>query len=143
MPHFMKLISQMHLGAINFTDESMRPIKRKLVIDRVTAEVPPGAGKNSEKKNYVRFRGMSKGAFFSNKQLKKIANELMCADTDKWVGVELEVTCAEVKSREGGMTMGMIVTSIQRLNEQKQVDVKKIDQVKSNSEPNPDNDGRE
>lgn len=120
MPHFMKLISQAHLGAINFTDDNMRPIKRKLVIDRVTAETPPGAGKNSDKKNYVRFRGMQKGAFFSNKQLKKIANELMCADTDRWGGVELEVTCAEVKAREGGTTMGMIVNSVRRLNEAQQ-----------------------
>jgi len=116
MAHFMKLVSQKHLGAINFTDENdMRPIKRKLTIKCVKGEFPPGSPKKEEnKRNCVYFNETDKGAFFSVKQLKSIANSIMCANTDKWGGVILEVTCGEVKSTTGGTTMGMLVLSAKR-----------------------------
>lgn len=116
MAHFMKLVSQKHLGAINFTDENdMRPIKRKLTIKCVKGEFPPGSPKKEEnRRNCVYFNETDKGAFFSVKQLKSIANSIMCANTDKWGGVILEVTCHEVKSTTGGLTMGMLVLSATR-----------------------------
>jgi hypothetical protein len=116
MAHFMKLVSQKHLGAINFTsEEDMRPIKRKLTIKCVKAEIPPGSPNREEnRRNCVYFNETDKGAFFATKQLKSLANSIMCADTDKWAGVVLEVTCSEVKSTTGGKTMGMIILSATR-----------------------------
>jgi hypothetical protein len=108
----MKLVDQAYLGAINFTGDEMQPIKRKLTISHVKGEIPPGAGKGSPAKNCIYFKETPKGAFLSTKQLKTIANALMCSDTDKWSGAVLEMTCAEVKARGGGMTMGMIVLNV-------------------------------
>jgi len=112
MPHFMKLVDQAYLGAINFTGDEMQPIKRKLTISHVKGETPPGAGKGSQAKNCIYFKETPKGAFISTKQLKTIANALMCSYTDKWGGAVLEMTCAEVKALGGGMTMGMIVLNV-------------------------------
>lgn len=104
MAHFMQLIDSKHLGALNFTDENMQPKPRELTI----REVKPGRPPNGKADRWeFFFAETDKSAFFATSQIKKLANELMCADPAKWGGAKLTVTCDEVKSPKGGMTMGM------------------------------------
>lgn len=106
MPHFMQLIDSKCLGALNFVDADMRPTQRDLTIRRVVKGKPPAGGKERWE---FHFQETEKTAFFANGQVKRLANMLMCANTEGWVGVRLTVTCGPVKSPKGGETMGMII----------------------------------
>ena len=117
MAHFMTLIDNKCLGAVCFTDSEMRPKPRDLTIKRVAKGKPPGGGKERWEFWFVE---TDKSAFFSTGQIKKLANMLMCADTDGWTGVKITVTCAPVKSPKGGETMGMIITKAIRQPRQEQ-----------------------
>lgn len=114
MAHFMQLIDSKHLGALNFTDENMQPKPRRLTIREVKPGRPPNWPKNKPDKWETFFEETEKSAFFATSQLKKLANELMQADPAKWSGAVLTVTCDQVKSPAGGMTMGMRIVGIER-----------------------------
>lgn len=111
MPHFTTLIEQTCLGAINFTNDDMTPRELPLTIKDVTSDKPPGGGKQ---RICLYFRETEKKAFFATGQIKKLANLLMCANTENWIGARIMVTCGKVKSPKGGETMGMIITKAAR-----------------------------
>ena len=106
MPHFMKLCDPDSLGALHFTDDDMKPIERALTIKAITHRKPPGGGKE---RPYFTFEETPLGAFFAVGQIKRLATALKCANTDKWIGTKIVITCDEVKSPKGGTTMGMII----------------------------------
>lgn len=111
MPHFTTLIDQTCLGAINFTNDDMSPREVPLTIKSVTSEKPPAG---SKERLCIRVAETDKKLFFATGQIKKLANFLMCANTDNWVGARMMVTCGKVKSPKGGETMGMIITKAAR-----------------------------
>ena len=111
MAHFMEMLDPECLGAAWFTDENMQPTRKQLTIKAVCKKKPPGGGKE---RVFVSFVETAKGAFFANSQIKTLATKLQCADTTKWAGVRLTITCAEVKSPKGGTTMGMVLVGASR-----------------------------
>jgi hypothetical protein len=113
MPHFMECLDTKCLGALHFTDARMQPKPREMTIKSVVKDRPPAAGKTTKPKWITYFEETDKGAFFSNTQYKKLANMLMCADPDGWVGAKITVTCAETRYA-GQPVMGMIITKAVR-----------------------------
>lgn len=112
MPHFMKLCDPDSLGALHFTDDDMKPIERALTIKSITHRKPPGGGKE---RPYFQFDETPLGAFFAVGQIKRLAQALKCANTDRWVGVKIVVTCDEVRDpKTGGKCMGMIIVRAAR-----------------------------
>jgi hypothetical protein len=108
MAHFMECIDSKYLGALHFVDGNMQPRSRVMTIKTVRKGRPPAAGKNTNQKWCVYFEESEKGAFFSNGQLKRLANTLMCADPDGWVGAKLTISCAPTKYA-GQDVMGMVI----------------------------------
>jgi hypothetical protein len=113
MAHFMECLDTKFLGALHFTDVQMRPKPRTLTVKSVQKGRPPAAGKNTKPKWCVYFEECEKGAFFSNGQLKKLANTLMCADPDGWVGSKLTISCAPT-TYGGQAVMGMVIVKAER-----------------------------
>lgn len=143
MPHFMQLIDNTCLGALNFTDADMNPIERTLTIKGVKKQKPPAGGKE---KPCIEWTETPKVSFLPTGQLKALANKLMVADTDRWIGARVTLTCGEVKSVKGGMTMGVIVVKAEKPRggqpapaQAKPAEIKPSEAT----EPNPEDDGRE
>lgn len=108
MMHFRKALNPDHLGADDFVDHEMNPIKRNLTIERVFIAKPP-AGKRG--KICIKFQEDHRTAFLANKQIKQVARLLRRAETDAWVGAVVQVTSGPVKApgTKDEMTTGMIV----------------------------------
>jgi hypothetical protein len=113
MAHFMECIDSKCLGALHFTDDKMQPKPRQMTIKSVQKGRPPAAGKSSAPKWCFYFIETDKGAFLSGKQVKAIANALMCADPNGWVGAKLTISCAETRYK-GEPVMGMVVLKVTR-----------------------------
>jgi hypothetical protein len=110
MPHFMSLIDNTCLGALNFVDNNMQPTERKLTIIKVDKDKPPAGGKE---RWCFHFKETDKKAFFATKQIKRLANLTMSAETDGWAGWQITVTCGPVKLK-GEDTMGMLIKAAVR-----------------------------
>ncbi len=111
MPHFMQLVDNRFLGAINFTDGDMRPTEVTLTIKSIAKEKPP---QGKAEKPCLRFEETPKGWFISTGQMKKLANYLMIADYTRWTGCKVTLTCGPVKAVTGGETMGIIIVAAER-----------------------------
>lgn len=120
MAHFTKLLSNSkYLGAINFTDDNMRPREIWMTLAKITWESPPA--NNKEQKACFHFQETPKGWFPSNGQIKALANLLMQADDKMWIGAQLLLTCEEVKSTKGGKTMGVVIRKATRAKDAKPI----------------------
>jgi len=137
MPHFMSLIDSTCLGALNFTDGDMNPIERVLTIKGVKKQKPPAGNKE---KPCIEWVETPKVSFLPTGQLKALANKLMVADTDRWPGAKVTLTCAAVKSPKGGETMGVVVVKAEkpRTHNSAAAQTKPTE----TKEPNPEDDGR-
>jgi hypothetical protein len=141
MPHFMSLVDNTCLGALNFTDGDMNPIERVLTIKGVEKRKPPAGNKE---KPCIVWVETPKVSFLPTGQLKALANKLMVADTDRWVGAKVTLTCGPVKSPKGGETMGVIVVKAEKPRGQQPATVaSKQTETIQTTEPNPEDDGRE
>lgn len=146
MRHFMSLVDNTCLGALNFTDGDMNPIERTLTIVEVDRRKPP-AGK--KEKPCLVFKETPKVWFLPTGQLKNIANKLMIADADRWPGARVTLTCGPVQSPKGGETMGILVVSAEKSRDAQQprsqqaTSAQHATEQTTVTEPNPDADGRE
>lgn len=106
--HFRKALNPDHLGADDFVDHEMNPIKRNLTIKRVFMAKPP-AGK--KEKICIEFQEDHRTAFLANKQVKQVARLLRRAETEMWIGAVVQITSGPVKApgTKDEMTTGMIV----------------------------------
>ena len=98
MPHFMKLCDPDALGAAHMRDESMNPTERTFTIKGITKRKPPAGG---GEKNFLLFEETPLGWYIPTGQMKRLALALKAANTDKWVGVKVTLSCQPVKSPKG------------------------------------------